>query len=86
MKQKADVFEEGLPFYRIERINLDTGKAFNDGLHILYINGAFRDDSELGKLMHDFSCSDPNLMNFPLLEEMTRYYKETRGGIHVQSF
>ena len=31
--------------------------------------------------MHDFSCSNPNLMNFPLLEETTRYYKETQEGV-----
>ena len=76
-----DVLGKGLPFYRIERMNLDTGEAFNDGSHILYVNGEYRDDSALGKLMHDFSCSDPNLMNFSLLEETTRYYKETQEGV-----
>ena len=76
-----DVLGKGLPFYRIERMNLETGEAFNDGSHILYINGEYRDDSELGKLMHDFSCSDPGRMNFPLMEETTRYYKETQEGV-----
>ena len=63
-----DVLGKGLPCYHIERMNLDTGETFNDGSHILYINGEYRDTSDLGKLMHDFSCSDPSLMNFPLLE------------------
>ncbi len=76
-----DVLGKGLPFYSIDRIILQTGQPFNDGSHILYINGDYRDDSELGKLMHDFSCSDPSLMNFPLMEKTTRYYKETQEGV-----
>ena len=76
-----DVLGKGLPCYHIERMNLDTGEAFNDGSHILYVNGEYRDASEFGRLMHDFSCSNPNLMNFPLLEETTRYYKETQEGV-----
>ena len=73
-----DVLGEGLPFYSVERVTLQTGQPFNDGSHILYINGEYRDDSDLGRLMHDFSCSDPSRMNFSLMEETTRYYKETQ--------
>ena len=76
-----DVLGEGLPFYSVERVTLQTGQPFNDGSHILYINGEYRDDSDLGRLMHDFSCSDPSRMNFPLMEETTRYYKETQEGV-----
>ena len=31
--------------------------------------------------MHDFSCSDPALMNYPIMKEVTRYYKETQEGV-----
>ena len=44
-------------------MNLATGKPFGDGEHILYVNGAYRGDSDLGRLMHDFSCTDAKDMN-----------------------
>ena len=31
-----DVLGEGLPFYSVERVTLQTGQPFNDGSHILY--------------------------------------------------
>lgn len=78
---ETDVLGDGLPFYSIDRMISQTCKSFNDGSHILYVNGSYRDDSELGKLMHDFSCSDPALMNYPIMKEVTRYYKETQEGV-----
>lgn len=78
---ETDVMGDGLPFYSIDRMISQTGKYLNDGSHILYVNGNFRDNSDLGKLMHDFSCSDPSQMNYPLMREVTRYYKETQEGV-----
>ncbi len=37
-----------------------TGDLFNDGEHILYVDGEYRGDDEIGDLMHDFNCSDPH--------------------------
>ena len=78
-----DVFSMGKPFYRVERISLDLNEPFGDGEHILYVNGAYRDDSDIGKLMHDFSCWDPDDMNFELLKSATRYYKENLEGVEI---
>lgn len=39
-----DVIGKGQPLYRIERCFLETGESFDDGSHILYVNGAYRDD------------------------------------------
>ena len=56
-----DVIGDGLPLYTIDRHITNTGKAFDDGEHIVYVNGADKDAStELGKLMHDFFCTDPD--------------------------
>ena len=71
----------GEPIYPIERINLVTGKPFEDGEHILYVNGEYRGDSGIGKLMHDFSCTDADDMNFELMAERTRYLKEIPKGV-----
>jgi len=78
-----DVFKKGKALYPIERINLGTQEMFDDGEHILYVNGQYRDDSEIGKLMHDFSCWDPDDMNYDLLKEATRYYKENPKGVEI---
>ena len=78
---EKDFYGMGKPVYSIERMNLDTGKPFEDGEHILYVNGEYRGDSDIGKLMHDFSCTDADDMNFELMAERTRYLKENPEGV-----
>ena len=78
-----DVYGKGKALYAIERMNISTGELFEDGEHILYVNGAYRDNTELGKLMHDFSCCDPDEMNYELMKEATRYYKENPKGVEI---
>ena len=34
---------------------------------VLYVNGEYRDDSDIGKLMHDFNCTSADDMNFEFL-------------------
>ena len=60
-----------------------TEELFNDGEHILYVNGEYRDESEIGKLMHDFSCWNPDDMHYELLRDTTRYYKENPKGVEI---
>lgn len=67
--------------YPVERMNLATGKPFEDGEHILYVNGEHRGNSEIGKLMHDFNCTDADDMNFELMAERTKYLKENPKGV-----
>ena len=78
-----DIYKKGLPFYPIERVNMATGDLFGDGEHILYVNGEYRGEDEIGKLMHDFSCSDPDDMLNQDLADRTRYFKETEEGVEA---
>ena len=79
-----DVIGKGRPIYHIERMITETGDLFEDGSHIVYVNAAYRDDSQLGKLMYDFSCANPNQMNYSVLSQKTRYFKEdTKGVTHM---
>ena len=80
---EKDVLGKGLPVYQIERCILDTGERFDDGSHILYVNGAYRGDSPVGKLMHDFSCTDPEDMHYSILADRVRFFKERKEGIAV---
>lgn len=78
---EKDFYGLGKPVYRIERMNLDTDKPFEDGEHILYVNGEYRGASDIGKLMHDFNCTDADDMNFELMADRTRYLKENPEGV-----
>ena len=49
-----DVLGENLPIYHFDRIIRETGKMFNDESHIIYVNSQIKDETALGKLMHDF--------------------------------
>ncbi|MDO5423171.1 MAG: PD-(D/E)XK nuclease family transposase [Eubacteriales bacterium] len=78
-----DVMKKGKPLYQIERCFLDTGERFDDGSHILYVNGAYRDETPIGKLMHDFSCTSPSDMYYDVLADRVRFFKESKEGIAV---
>ena len=78
---EKDFYGQGKAVYPIERINLATGKSFEDGEHILYVNGEYRGESDIGKLMHDFNCTQAADMNFELMAERTRYLKENPKGV-----
>ena len=78
-----DVMRKGLPLYPIERCFLGTGERFEDGSHILYVNGAYRGESALGKLMHDFSCTDAADMYYGILADRVRFFKESKEGIEI---
>ena len=80
---EKDFYGMGQPVYPIERMNLATGKPFADGEHILYVNGEYRGDSELGKLMHDFNCTSADDMELELMAESMRYLKEDPKGVSM---
>ena len=76
-----DVLKGGLPIYHISRKIEENNAAFVDGSHIIYVNNKIKDNTPLGRLMHDFNCSNPNDMYYPELAEKARYFKETEKGL-----
>lgn len=76
-----DVLGKGKPLYHIDRVIKETGENFGDEAHILYVNGAYRDESPIGILMYDFSCTDAKDMKYRTLEERVRYFKEDEKGV-----
>lgn len=76
-----DVLKAGLPIYHIDRTVKETGKLFEDESHIIYVNAKIQDDTALGKLMHDFSCTDAKNMNYKILADRVRYFKEDEKGV-----
>ncbi len=70
--------------YRIERTIKGLEMDFGDGEHIVYVNCEIRDDgTELGKLIHDFFCEDPGDMNYSVLADRVRYFKEDTKGVRT---
>ena len=59
----------------------ETGKPFGDGSHIIYVNAQCKNDTPLGKLMRDFSCTQADDMHYPVLAERVRYFKENVKGV-----
>ncbi len=76
-----DVLKGGLPLYHINRHIEENKMTFNDESHIIYVNGEIKDDSDIGKLMHDFSCKNPDDMKNSLLADKTRYFKQDEKGV-----
>lgn len=49
----------------------------------MYVNGAYRDESPIGKLMHDFACTDPADMYYDVLADRVRFFKESEEGVAI---
>lgn len=80
-----DVLKGNLPIYHIDRVIRETGELFNDKSHIIYVNSKIQDETELGKLMSDFFCTDANDMNYKVLADRVRYFKEDEKGVASMS-
>ena len=75
-----DIFNEGKPFYKFERVNRENGKALGDGSYIIYANGAYTGDDPFGWLMSDFREPDPKKMHNKVLAERVNYLKTVTKG------
>ncbi len=79
-----DVLKGNLPIYHIDRriAELD-GKTFGDKSHIIYVNGAYprNESTPLGRLVHDFFCTEPDDMHYEELAERARYFKKDSKGV-----
>ena len=83
-----------VPFSRLKTYDLNACKLqrvkecdclpFNDGEHIIYVNGKVKaSDTALGRLMNDFFCTDAKDMHYKELSDKVRYYKETEEGVET---
>ncbi len=76
-----DVLGADEPLYHIDRIIRETKADFKDDAHIIYVNSKIQDETALGRLMHDMYCTDPDDMNYKILADEVRYYKEDTKGV-----
>ena len=85
-----DMFERGEAVYLVNKIlNIKdedgNNLPFDDGCNIMYINGDYRGDNSLGKLMHDFSTPNADEMYFDELASKVRFHKQDEQGVQMAS-
>ncbi len=73
-----DYFKKKKQVYRYERSETSDGSLLSDGSHIIYVNAEIKDDTALGKLLHDMCCSDPDKMNNGVIADRVRNIKNIR--------
>ena len=76
---EKDVLETNRLKNHIQRYGED-GEAFEDKVHIIYMNATKEDETPLGKLMHDLRCENHEDMYYEVLKERVRYFKQKEGG------
>ena len=77
---KHDKFRKGLPLYHVDRYVGETNEQFRDGSHIIYVNGNYKGNDEIGQLMQDFREKNPECMHYTELVESVKHFKEKEGG------
>ena len=78
-----DVMKRGQDLYVFDRVDKDDRLELGDGTHIIYVNGATRSTSDIGKLVHDFQCSDVTEMHFDVLKKQVNQFKNSEEGRRV---
>ena len=77
---KHDKFGKGLPIYHVDRYVRETNEPFDDGSHIIYVNGKYKGDDPIGQLVSDFNQKDAEKMHFKELAIGVKNFKETEEG------
>ena len=70
-------------YHVVRKIQEMRGKDFGDGTHIIYVNGATRSETEIGKLVHDLLCRDAAKMNFDVFKKRVSQFKDSEEGRRI---
>ncbi len=71
----------GEPIYHIEKEIKEVRQSFGDGARIIYADASRKDETELGRLMHDLNCRESKEMHSPVLAKRVYELKETEEGV-----
>ena len=80
---ETDVMGGGKDSYSYQRREDDSGVCLGDGTHIIYVNGATRSATDIGKLAHDLQCPDAAEMYFDVLRKRVSEFKDSDEGRYV---
>ena len=85
-----DIFKQGKAIYTVNK-TLDVKDEdgdyllFDDACNIMYVNGDYRGNNALGKLMHDFSTPNADEMYYNELARKVRFHKQDEKGVQMAS-
>ena len=79
-----------MPVYRVNKIlNIKDKNGnnlpFDDDCNIMYVNGEYKGDDPLGRLMHDFSTVNADEMYYEELAARMRFFKQDERGVDMAS-
>jgi hypothetical protein len=73
---EGDPRAAGRATYHFQYRDGADGGLLGDETHVLAVNGAWRGNDEVGRVMHDMLCSDPDEMLVGEIRERVKYLKE----------
>lgn len=79
-----DIYKKGKPIYRVKQIIEIEGEnpiSFDNGVHTIYVNGAYNGEDAIGWLMHDFRESNADKMHYAEIAERVRFHKHEDGEV-----
>ena len=82
-RKEMEVENEVAPILHIKRTVRETGRDYNDKSEIIYINARMKENTDLGRLMHDFHCTKAEDMYSKVLAERVRVLKDTQEGVEI---
>lgn len=71
----------GHPLYIVRRRWDDDGSIAETGDTIIYVNGEYRADDAIGRLMHDLNCPIPEKMNYESLAKTAKRFKHAETEV-----
>ena len=78
-----DIWEGGQAVYPVNKTMGGIDVPFEDRQNRLYVNASYKSDDDIGRLMHDFLCSDPDDMYTEILADKARYLKTDPKGVDI---
>ena len=82
---QTDIFGHGIPVYTVSRHFEEIDAPFNDGSYRVYVNGSYKGEDAIGKLMHDFGCKESKDIYYSELAKGVKHFKEEEGGRKIMS-
>ncbi|WP_302609156.1 hypothetical protein [uncultured Dubosiella sp.] len=80
---RKDFLKQNKPFYNYQWREDRSRQKLKTGGHIRIVNGQYQGKDALGKLMHDFHCTNPDDMFYDELREAVSYFKKEPEGVNT---
>lgn len=74
-----DLKKKNKPLYEVQK--WIDGEPYDDGVHTIYVNGAYNGEDAIGWLMHDFRESSADKMHYAEIAERVRFHKQEDGEV-----